>query len=178
MSSSSSSEYPSPSTLTDCPRRTVPLITRPNALNSCASEVWKSLVTCTTVGPCESHFIIESARSAFKGPVYDPRTLSHQQKQTNKVKALTFSSALSTGEGMNSAIISTNPTDGPKNASSTTFSKGLTSILYAAGFKVILRSASVSLSVAESSLNTCRSQLRSWACLHRPECTACTRVRG
>lgn len=50
--------------------------------------------------------------------------------------------------------MSINPTDGPKNASSTTFNNGLTSILYTEGLSVICKSAKVSFNVSWSALNT------------------------
>ena len=56
---------------------------------------------------------------------------------------------------MNSVITSIKPTDGPKKASSTTLSNGLTSILYTAGLSVIRRSPKVAFNVSASSLSTC-----------------------
>lgn len=55
---------------------------------------------------------------------------------------------------MCSVIMSTSPTEGPKNWLSTTFRRGRTSILYMIGFSEMPRAASVSLSGSVSSLST------------------------
>lgn len=68
QSSSSSKLYPSPRTFNSVPTRTVPHMTLPNALKSCASGVWYNLVICTTAGPSGEHASIDSAMSVLRGP--------------------------------------------------------------------------------------------------------------
>ena len=91
------------------------------------------------------------------GPRYVPSTLPNINQAgcgDTKRGRRTFDRVASKGEGMCSVIMSTNPTEGPKNWSSTTLSRGRTSILYMTGLSWMPKVASVSLSASDSSLST------------------------
>mmetsp|Transcript_99757 Transcript_99757/g.171863 ORF Transcript_99757/g.171863 Transcript_99757/m.171863 type:complete len:229 (-) Transcript_99757:1172-1858(-) len=115
MSSSSSTVYASPRTFTRELYLSVPLITRPQAKNVEASEVWNNFVTITIVGPSDRQSIMFSANSSLISPEY---------------RSLTFSSAAVMGSGIQLMIISTQPEGPPKNCDVIVLSSGCTSQLY------------------------------------------------